>query len=227
MMQTNANEGLDVSRNNIISRGRPGAVWCGVTAAAGATVGAVPDAWAAVALARGAEEVAELLVATCVTGLALALAWLWVITTVTAAELLSGRTGPGGLGTGGATRRLVLVACGVAVLAGTSVPAMATSGDGQDLLVGLSLPERAVAPVVHHHRRAQAVEAYVVQPGDSLWSIARTHPGPTTSVDQRWRAIWAANRDVVGDDPDLIVPGQTLSLPTIRTTHDPHSDGDR
>ena len=181
MMQTNANEGLDVSRNNIISRGRPGAVWCGVTAAAGATVGAVPDAWAAVALARGAEEVAELLVATCVTGLALALAWLWVITTVTAAELLSGRTGPGGLGT----------------------------------------------PVVHHHRRAQAVAAYVVQPGDSLWSIARTHPGPTTSVDQRWRAIWAANRDVVGDDPDLIVPGQTLSLPTIRTTHDPHSDGDR
>ena len=47
----------------------------------------------------------------------------------------------------------------------------------------------------------------------------------TESLDDRWRAIWRANRDVVGDDPDLIFPGQALRLP--EQTHPTHEDGDR
>ena len=50
---------------------------------------------------------------------------------------------------------------------------------------------------------------YVVRPGDTLWSIAeRVSPGtdPRPVVD----AIASAN----GVDPGLLVPGQTLVLPT-------------
>ena len=214
-------------------------MWAVVTAGAVAAVGALPDAWSAVAGGSTYDEVLDLLVAACGTGLALALGWLWVIATLTVAGLLPGRVGP----RGGATRRLVLLACGIAVVAGTSVPAMATGGDGgdgRDLLVGLTLPERAVAPAhqwpqirphVQSQTRAtvqarahpQAPPTYVVRPGDSLSSIAHDHPGDAASVARRWRAIWLANRDVVGDDPDLILPGQALRLPM---TH-PNSDGDR
>ncbi|MCI4144440.1 LysM peptidoglycan-binding domain-containing protein [Streptomyces sp. MMS20-AI2-20] len=27
-----------------------------------------------------------------------------------------------------------------------------------------------------------------------------------------WRRLYAANRDVIGDDPDVIVPGQRLDI---------------
>jgi nucleoid-associated protein YgaU len=33
------------------------------------------------------------------------------------------------------------------------------------------------------------------------------------AIDRRWREIYAANRAVVGPDPDLIRPGERLRLP--------------
>jgi LysM repeat protein len=203
--------------------GRPVAVWTVVTTATAAAGTAVPGSWRTSTASPGTDAVAEVLVAVCTTGLALALAWLWVITTSTVLGVLAGRARAGG----GTTRRLVLAACGAAVLAGTTSPALAIGGDGSELLAGLALPERAVAPP--RAARAPAEPAapvsatYVVRAGDSLWSIAAAHGPSTTPVDQRWREIWQANRDVVGDDPDLILPGQALRLPT----HPPHSDGDR
>lgn len=211
---------------------RPLAVWLLVSAAAALAVAAAPVAWIAARLATGVDAVADLVVATCATGLALALTWLWVITTATVVGLLRGR-----VAARGATQQLVLLACGVAVVAGTGLPASADTGDGRELLVGLSLPDRAVAPVVHrgtaHHAVAKTeptapTSTYVVRPGDSLSSIALAHPG-AGSLDDRWRALWRANRDVVGDDPDLIHPGQALRLPG--THHEsqtqPDEDGDR
>ncbi|NJC84504.1 LysM peptidoglycan-binding domain-containing protein [Planosporangium mesophilum] len=48
---------------------------------------------------------------------------------------------------------------------------------------------------------------YVVQPGDTLSGIAaREH------VTGGWRRLYWLNRHVVGADPDLIVPGQRLTL---------------
>lgn len=44
---------------------------------------------------------------------------------------------------------------------------------------------------------------YVVQPGDSLSVIADT-------LGMNWHDLYAMNRDVVGDDPNLIHPGQEL-----------------
>jgi hypothetical protein len=55
-----------------------------------------------------------------------------------------------------------------------------------------------------------------VRSGDTLWDLASAHLGPgadDAAIDAAWRADYAANRDVVGPDPDLILPGQVLTLP--------------
>lgn len=72
-------------------------------------------------------------------------------------------------------------------------------------------------PAGHPRRSAVPGEGeVVVQAGDSLWSIARAALGPTATnaqVAQSWPRWWAANREVVGDAPDLIHPGDRLSAP--------------
>lgn len=231
-MQTYANERIALVSRETRLAWRPLAVWLAVSGAAALAVAATPGAWRGAIASGGPGAAADLIVAGCTTALSVALAWLWVVTTATVATLARGRTGS----RGGATRRLVLAACGVAVVAGTGLPAHAGGGEGRELLAGLALPERAVAPAVHHPTRqtptralgsaVAATDTYVVRPGDSLWSIALAHPGPAGSVEQRWRAIWQANRDLVGDDPDLILPGQALRLPG-GNRHDRHEqDGD-
>ncbi|MFF3635534.1 transglycosylase family protein [Streptomyces sp. NPDC002250] len=62
-------------------------------------------------------------------------------------------------------------------------------------------PERTSA----HTGRGAARGGYTVREGDTLSTIAARH-GTT------WQRIYAANRGVVGDDPDLIVPGRRLAL---------------
>ncbi len=56
----------------------------------------------------------------------------------------------------------------------------------------------------------------VVLAGDSLWSIAARHLGPEADdaeIAQAWPQWWKANRAVVGEDPDLLLPGQRLVAP--------------
>jgi murein DD-endopeptidase MepM/ murein hydrolase activator NlpD len=50
-------------------------------------------------------------------------------------------------------------------------------------------------------------EAYTVASGDTLFTIARVH-----GVEGGWVRLYEDNRGVVGGDPDLILPGQRLSL---------------
>jgi hypothetical protein len=210
----------------IIRTAQPYVVWLGVTTASASAAHAVPGTWRAVAGATGAGTSPQALVAACATGLALSLAWLWLVTSVTVAEVAAGAVPRGG----GATRRLVLLACGVAVVAGTALPAQASGGDGVEVLVGLPLPERAVTPAAPGRSGAPATaptaRSYVVRSGDSLWSIARAHPAAGTDVETRWRAIWRHNRDVVGNDPDLIHPGQSLRLPDTDPSTEPADDKD-
>lgn len=56
---------------------------------------------------------------------------------------------------------------------------------------------------------------YRVQPGDSLWSIAAAmEAGQAVSdVAELTQRIFEMNRRTIGSDPDLIHPGQSLSLP--------------
>jgi nucleoid-associated protein YgaU len=56
----------------------------------------------------------------------------------------------------------------------------------------------------------------LVHPRDTLWDIAaRALPGrPTPArVAASWPRWWAANRAVIGPDPDLIRPGEVLTAP--------------
>jgi len=105
------------------------------------------------------------------------------------------------------------------------------------VLDGLPLPERpdtgpSVTPAAVPQQRvvprsARPLPASVlVQPGDSLWSIAADRlcrPGaPTTAVADAVRLLEAANRDRLGADPDLIFPGTRLELPRTTTTREDH-----
>jgi nucleoid-associated protein YgaU len=72
-------------------------------------------------------------------------------------------------------------------------------------------PDPAPEPTPDAHRRLHTVAT-----GESLWSIATEHlppTAPTVEVDRWWRAVYDANRPVIGDDPDLIRPGTVLRLP--------------
>jgi nucleoid-associated protein YgaU len=74
----------------------------------------------------------------------------------------------------------------------------------------------APAPRAHHpHHRpsarqrpaqavTQATDTVTVRTGDTLSQIAAQHH-------ESWRTLWAHNRRVVGDNPNLILPGQKLS----------------
>ena len=56
----------------------------------------------------------------------------------------------------------------------------------------------------------QVDRTYTVRPGDSLSKIAKALMGDA----KKWRALYEANKDVVGSNPDLIQPGQVLKIPT-------------
>jgi LysM domain len=61
--------------------------------------------------------------------------------------------------------------------------------------------------------------SYTVVRGDSLWAIARSHLADNgavssgSAVSTLWRMIFEVNRSVIGDDPNLILPGQVLTIP--------------
>ncbi len=218
--------------------GRSLAVWALVTATvAGCWGWAGAGAASLVSSAAWNGSFEDLIVAVASAAVVITTGWLWAVTTLTVADLLRGHDRGGR----GLTRRLVLTACGVAVMAGVSGPALAGSGSHQHGLAGLPLPDRAVVGARAHQSPHPAPRVAVsarggpdssdngdrapitVRAGDSLWSIARADLGPDASVgaiDARWRALYAANRVEIGKDPDLIRPGQRLRPGAL----DPHPD---
>jgi hypothetical protein len=156
--------------------------------------------------------------------------WVWVLTLLVLLDVLRGRTARDGVPR--AVRRVVLAACGLSLAGSLASPAYADPG-GPDALAGLPLPDRTTTttqwigslardrdqgpprPVAARERPADTAQVRV-SPGDSLWQLAEDELGAGAGpedVERRWREIYAANRDVVGADPDLIRPGQRLALP--------------
>ncbi|WP_069860700.1 transglycosylase family protein [Streptomyces malaysiensis] len=60
---------------------------------------------------------------------------------------------------------------------------------------------------------------YVVVSGDSLSGIADSH-----DVSGGWKALYESNRKTIGGDPDLIYPGQKLSLKGGKATAKPKAE---
>ena len=54
---------------------------------------------------------------------------------------------------------------------------------------------------------------YTVQPGDTLSSIALRVYG--NAAEHYWHKIYKENKDVIGDDPNLIRPGEVLAIPVL------------
>lgn len=50
---------------------------------------------------------------------------------------------------------------------------------------------------------------YTIKSGDNLSDIAQEQLGDAN----RWKEIYELNKDVIGDNPDLIHPGKKLKLP--------------
>lgn len=181
-----------------------------------------------------ADPTAQLVVA--ITLLAWTLAgWLVLTVVLTSGAELGGRTGTACTAllrrTAPATlRRAVALALGVGVVlggagtasaAGPESPAPSSAATSAALdwpRAPNSAPDKAVVPAPGldwpgSHARPGEV---VVAQGDTLWGLAAARlPGGATdaTVAEAWPTWWAANRAVIGDDPNLLLPGQHLLPP--------------
>ncbi|MFN2319958.1 MAG: LysM peptidoglycan-binding domain-containing protein [Dermatophilaceae bacterium] len=84
-------------------------------------------------------------------------------------------------------------------------------------------PIRAQPPVTLTASRPaaedQAIEV-TVRRGDTLWDLAAAYLSPDATdaeVATAWQQWHAENRDVIGPDPDLILPGQVLTVPVAES----------
>jgi hypothetical protein len=180
----------------------------------------------------------EVLVQGCEVALAGCAGWLWLTIVVVTRDAARGRVARQ-RGVPGAVRRVVLAACGVALVGALGSPAHAGDGTGSSRLEGLPLPDRATTttyvsqvfarassrqdrPGTASRRRPAVV---VVQPGDTLWAIARAElpaDADDDAVAARVREIHRANRAVIGANPDLIRPDQRLRMPRPTTIREEH-----
>jgi nucleoid-associated protein YgaU len=90
-----------------------------------------------------------------------------------------------------------------------------TTGIDPDWPVHTEHPKTRQRQHVATHKTDPVV--VVVRPGDCLWDIAAAHLGPgatAAEIARAWPRWYAANRAVIGPDPNLIHPGQRLVPPT-------------
>ncbi|ARP69507.1 transglycosylase [Streptomyces pluripotens] len=83
-----------------------------------------------------------------------------------------------------------------ATTSGTASRSRATTG---------TAPAKPAERTTGHPGRSASPGHYTVREGDTLSTIAARH-GTT------WQRIYAANRTVIGGDPNLILPGQRLTV---------------
>jgi nucleoid-associated protein YgaU len=173
----------------------------------------------------------QLLTAGCAAVLLGCVLWLGATTTLATASYLVTRLRPGSAQAEAVRdlaerrcppliRRLVSVALGAALAAGTAGPALAEPPHPARL-TGLAVPDRttgAVVPASAPRPAAPPPATVLVRPGDSLWSIAADRlPGSAgdAAVTRAWHRLHRANLARIGDDPDLIHPGTRLVVPDL------------
>lgn len=81
-------------------------------------------------------------------------------------------------------------------------------------LAALDLSEAPSVPATH---AAASTQVHLVRTGDTLWDIAESllPEAEDAELTAAWRAIWAANRSVIGDDPGHIHAGQRLDVGVV------------
>jgi LysM repeat protein len=96
------------------------------------------------------------------------------------------------------------VQANIRIASSTSSTSSTSSSSGINVTLAGALSVAAVTA-------ASPAAGYVVQPGDTLSGIAAR-----LGVRGGWPALYAANRRVIGPDPDVIGPGTVLVLPGRR-----------
>jgi hypothetical protein len=106
-------------------------------------------------------------------------------------------------------------------IAGPSEPSVAPPATATMVQLGPAGEERATTPPPQPTSPPSppgppptaTTGEWVVQPGESFWSIAESRVAG--DVAPYWRQLIAANRDrlVAPDHPDLLIPGQNLVVP--------------
>lgn len=207
-------------------------VWAGVLATGASVCALVAGDLQPLTSPSTEADLEAWLVAVAAAAIWLAACWAGVVTSVVCVQVLRDRSCAervgGSLGVPAPVRRLLLRACGVAVAGGLAgglalSPAGATPGSLERERPAVSqAPAQAPAPAAAAVRQVAAVDVdrVVVRPGDSLWRIAeaeltRRHGAAPSDAEVAayWPRIHAANRALVGPDPDLVRPGVPLVLP--------------
>jgi LysM repeat protein len=116
---------------------------------------------------------------------------------------------------------LTLVVVAVGITSGAQAQASTRIARSTTQVTMTSTPTVTVAPAAPAKTAAPATKPatkYVVQPGDTLSGIA-----VALAVRGGWPALYAANRHVIGPDPDVIHPGAVLMLPGLMLAGQPAS----
>lgn len=206
-------------------------IWRGIAVWLAATTGSATVGWWALSAPTSptsTESFEGLLARGAALALAACAGWAWLVTTTVLVAAAAGASRAPGVPAW--ARRAVLAACGLA-LAGVVAPGVASASyptptpadPVAGALAGLQLPDRTTGPA---HDAAGLDAAWLadraagppltVRPGDSLWRLAADllPAGATaTEVAALSDRLYALNRAVIGDDPDLITPGQLLRTP--------------
>lgn len=103
----------------------------------------------------------------------------------------------------------------------TANPTVSTESDAAPAPQWTPAPVRPQPPVsltAARETRAGSTAGHevVVRRGDTLWDLAAAHLGPDASdaeIATEWQHWYLENRLVIGHDPDLILPGQVLTIP--------------
>jgi hypothetical protein len=183
----------------------------------------------------------ELLTALCAAALLCCATWTLVVVTLAAVEAIAdaatrGRSQVFRVGTWlcpDHVRRMLLAGCGIALATGLAAPAASADtgravgapATAEPAIGGLRLPDRPASSPVGSSRtttpvspRTPATGLVSVAEGDSLWSIAEQalggHPSNAETT-AAWFAVYHANLNRIGNDPDLIFPGTALQIPDL------------
>lgn len=100
----------------------------------------------------------------------------------------------------------------VLLLGGTATALLMPPASAANELDGLRLPDRPTSTGA----LPQPARTYEVRPGDTLWHIAAQRVSSdqdTNQIAAATAAWYEQNREVIGTDPDLIIPGQILIAP--------------
>ncbi len=85
--------------------------------------------------------------------------------------------------------------------------------DEQELMDKLRKPRGLQKKTKVKPPKPESLKEHTVAAGDSLSKIAAQYYGDGSAA--KWKAIYEANKETIGDNPSLIRPGQVLKIPSL------------